>query len=203
MHKALLERSIEGLAAVRRHVSFSAKLRAQVAQPAFGCKADGEKCFDLSAILGEAADATSWRVIDHCMAMTRTYALFEAFVGQLLREYLVFLSNSYRMADLGSEFISKYTRGIGQILIDQDRVQYANIDVETLIAEATNALAAKGAYQIQPEAMLRAEQNLRMAELQRLFANCGLSSIGNWVTKHSAIGAFFAAQSRLSETAEF
>jgi hypothetical protein len=59
-----------------------------------------------------------------------------------------------------------------------------------------------GPYQIQPEAMLRAEQNLRMAELKRLFGHCGLLEIESWVAKHSAIKDFFSAQSRLSETAE-
>jgi hypothetical protein len=202
MHTALLDRSLEGLKAVRRHVSFSAKLRAHFGQLTVGCKSEGEKCFDFAALLGEAPDATSWRVIDHCTAVTRTYALFEAFVVQLLREYLAFLAGSYKLSELGDEFMAKYTRGIGQILIDQDKARYENIDIATLIADATAAFSNKSPYQIQPEAMLRAEQNLRMAELQRLFGHCGLSGIERWVTKHRAIEAFFAAQSRLSETAE-
>jgi hypothetical protein len=202
MHTALLARSLEGLRAIRRHVSFSATLRAQVGQPSFGCKNEGEKCFDITALFGEAPDATSWRVIDHCATITRSYALFEAFVLQLLREYLAFLAGAYKLSELGDKFVANYTRGIGQILIDQDKPRYENIDVATLIAEATAALSNKNPYQIQPEAMLRAEQNLRMVELRRLFGDCGLARIESWVTKHSAIEAFFAAQSRLSETAE-
>jgi hypothetical protein len=202
MHTALLDRSLEGLKAVRQHVSFSARLRTQVGQPSFGCKSEAEKCFDITALFGDAPDATSWRVIDHCTAITRTYALFEAFVAQLLREYLAFLAGSYKLSELGDEFMTKYTRGIGQILIDQDKARYENIDVVTLIADARDALSNKRPYQIQPEAMLRAEQNLRMAELQRLFGRCGLTGIGSWVTKHSALEAFVAAQSRLSDTAE-
>lgn len=201
MHTALLDRSLEGLKAVRQHISFSANLRTQVGQPSFGCKSEGEKCFDIAAVLGEAPDATSWRVIDHCSAITRTYALFEAFVAQLLREYLAFLAGAYKLSELGDEFVTKYTRGIGQMLVDQDKPRYGNIAVATVIADAMAALSNRTPYQIQPEAMLRSEQNLRMAELQRLFGHCGLSGIENWVSKHRAIEAFFAAQSRLSETA--
>jgi hypothetical protein len=98
--------------------------------------------------------------------------------------------------------VAKYTRGIGQILIDQDKTRYEKIDVATLIADATAALANKGSYQIQPEAMLRSEQNLRMAELHRLFAHCGLAGMEKWVRNHNAVQTFFATQSRLSETAE-
>lgn len=202
MHTALLDRSLEGLKAVRKYISFSASLREQVGKNAFECKSEGEKCFDITALLGEPADATSWRVIDHCTAITRTYALYEAFVIRLLREYLAFLATSYRLSELGDEFIVKYTRGIGQILIDQDKARYENIDVATLIADATAALSDKSSYQIEPAAMLRAEQNLRMAEIQRLFGYCGLSGVENWVTRHGAIEAFFAVQSRLSDTAE-
>ncbi len=202
MHSALLDRSLEGLKAVRQHVSFSAKLRAQSGQPSFGCKRQVRKCFDINTLLGEAADATSWRVIDHCAVVTRAYALFEAFVLQLLREYLVFLASSYKMSELGDEFIAKYTRGIGQILVDQGKARYEYIDVATLIAETTTALSDENPYQIQPEAMLRTEQNLRMAEMQRLFSHCGLSGLEDWVNKHSAVETFFSAQSRLSDTVE-
>ncbi len=202
MHTALLDRSLEAFAAVRKHVSFSANLRDQVAQPSFGCKAEGEKCFDISAILGEAADATSWRVIDHCAAITRTYALFESFVLQLLREYLLFLSGAYTLTALGPEFKAKYTRGLGQIMLDQDKQRYSYIDITKLIAGANEALTDGAGYQIQPEALLRNEQNLRMTELHRLFSQCGLTNVEAWVTSHSVVADFFKDQSRLSETAE-
>ncbi|AZV20997.1 MAE_28990/MAE_18760 family HEPN-like nuclease [Mesorhizobium sp. M7A.F.Ce.TU.012.03.2.1] len=201
MHTALLDRSLEALSAVRKHISFSANLRSQVAAPSFGCKAEGEKCFDISQILGEAADATSWRIIDHCAAITRTYALFESFVLQVLREYLAFLSGAYTLTALGDGFKAKYTRGLGQILVDHDKQRYQTLDVATVIIAASEAMANKVGYQLQPEALLRAEQNLRMAELQRLFSQCGLSGIDAWVTSHSAVAEFFAAQARLSETA--
>ena len=201
MHTALLDHSIEALGAVRKHISFSANLRNQVAAPSFGCKADGEKCFDLKQILGDAADATSWRVIDHCAAITRTYALFESFLLQILREYLAFLSGAYTLSALGADFKAKYSRGVGQILLDQDKQRYQKLDIAGVISAASDAMADRAGYQLQPEALLRAEQNLRMAEVRRLFSQCGLSGIDAWITSHSAVEEFFAAQSRLSETA--
>jgi len=200
MHTALLDRSVEALVAVRKHIAFSATLRNQVAAPSFGCKAEGEKCFDIGQILGDAADAVSWRVIDHCAAITRTYALFESFVLQILREYLAFLSGAYTLSALGDEFKAKYTRGVGQLLLDQDKQRYQNLDIAGVISAASDAMADKAGYHLQPEALLRAEQNLRMTELQRLFSQCGLSGIEAWITSHSAVEEFFATQSRLSET---
>ena len=202
MHTALLDRSVDALKAVRMHVSFSANLRSQIGQTDFGCKSEGPKCFDLGALLGQSADVNSWRKIDHCAAISRAYALFEEFVAQLLREYLVFLAKSYTLSDLGKDFVAKYTRGIGQILLDQDRARYENIDIAVLVADASHALSSGGQYQIQPEAMLRTEQNLRMGELERLFGHCGLSGLQSWISNHSAIRMFFGSSGRLSGTVE-
>lgn len=201
MHAALLDRSVEALTAVRKHISFSANIRNQVAAPSFGCRANGEKCFDLAHVFGGAADATNWKVIDHCAAITRTYALFESFVQQILREYLSFLSGTYAFSALGASFRTKYSRGIGQLLVDQDKQRYQGLDLAGVISAANDAMTDKVGYQLQPEALLRAEQNLRMAELQRLFSQCGLSNLESWIARHPAVSEFFAAQSRLSETA--
>lgn len=201
MHTAILDRNMEALAAVRRHVAFSANLRSQVGALTKSCPDDEAKLLEIWRILSEASDPTSWRVIDHCAAVTRTYALFESFVMEILREYLAFLSSAYKLSDLGADFGAKYTRGIGKILHDQDKHRYRNLNVASVISGVTDALAGKEGYHIQAEALLRIEQNLRMTELQRLFGDCGLVGVESWVTKHPAIIDFFAQQSRLSETA--
>lgn len=201
MHTAILDRNMEALAAVRRHVAFSANLRNQVGALTKNCPDDDERFLEIQRILSEASDPTSWRVIDHCAAVTRAYALFESFVMEILREYLAFLSSAYKLSDLGVDFGAKYTRGIGKILQDQDKHRYRNLDVASVISGVSDALAGKAGYQIQAEALLRAEQNLRMSELHRLFSDCGLVGLESWVTRHPAVTDFFAEQSRLSETA--
>jgi hypothetical protein len=189
MHTALLDRSIEAISAVRKHISFSANLRNLTGAPSVDCE-----------ILNDAPDATNWKVIDHCSAVTRVYALFESFVLQVLREYLAFLSSAYTLNELGAEFRSKYTRGIGQILLDQDKQRYQRLDIGSVLSAANDAIAGRSGYQLQPEALLRAEQNLRMPELQRLFSQCGLTGLEPWIISHTAIKAFFAEESRLSQT---
>lgn len=111
------------------------------------------------------------------------------------------MSSSYTLSALGEDFRSKYTRGIGQILLDQDKQRFRSLNVASVIVAASDAVADKVGYQIQPEALLRTEQNLRMAELQRLFAQCGLFGIEPWITSHPAMRDFFASESRLSQTA--
>jgi hypothetical protein len=201
MHAAILDRSLEGFEAIRRHITFSANLRGQIGAPELECADGNVKCSDVRRIMGEASDTTNWRVIDHCAAVTRSYALFESFVIEVLREYLAFLSGSYKMSALGPEFGVRYTRGIGKILQDQHKHRYRNLNIATVIAGASEALGDKDGYQIQAEALLRTEQNLRMAELHRLFNDCGLTGLESWVRSHAAVQAFFAGQARLSDTA--
>jgi hypothetical protein len=202
MHTALLDRTVEELRAVRKHLDFSGRVRTLSGGPFSECASDGKKCPNLVELFSEAPGATYWRIIDHCTAVMRTYALFEGFILQVLREYISFLEKSYKFTELGADFVAKYTRGIGQILLDQDKSRHAKIDVPALLAEATAALSDRRPYQIRPEALLRPEQNLRMSELQRLFAHCGLPGIEGWISGHSAVRSFFAAQSRLSDTVD-
>lgn len=202
MHTALLDRAIEELHAVRKHLAFSGRVRTLSGGPITACTSEGKKCLDLSELFNGAPDVTYWRVLDHCTTVLRAYALFEGFVLQVLREYITFLEQSYTLSELGVDFVGKYTRGIGQILLDHDKARYAKIDVPALLGEATHALSNSHPYQIRPEALLRAEQNLRMSELQRLFAHCGLTGIEGWVSGHKSVKTFFATQSRLSDTAD-
>lgn len=201
MHAAILDRSLQGLEAVRKHIAFSANLRGQVGATEFECAEGNAKCSDVRRIMGEASDSTNWRVIDHCAAVTRSYALFESFVMEILREYLAFLSGAYKLSALGTEFGTRYTRGIGKILQEQHKHRYRDINIATLIAGASAALSDMDGYHIQAEALLRTEQNLRMAELHRLFNDCGLTGLEAWVASHAAVKAFFADQARLSDTA--
>lgn len=201
MHEAILDRSLNALAALRKHVAFSAELRSQAGLREIDCQGGDAKCAAVRNALAQASDPTSWRVIDHCATVTRTYALFESFVLEILREYLLFLSGAYKLSALGADFGKRYTRGIGKILLNQDKPRYKDLNMAGMIVGASDALSEKEGYQIQAEALLRSEQNFRMSELQRLFSECGLSGTESWVTSHPAVQAFFAEQSRLSETA--
>lgn len=201
MHAAVLERTLDSFRAVRTHIAFSANLRGQVGAPELECADENAKCLEVRRIMGEASDTTNWRVIDHCAAVTRSYALFESFVMEVLREYLTFLSRAYKLSGLGSDFAIRYTRGIGRILQDQHKHRYRNLNIATVITGVGEALGDKDGYHIQAEALLRTEQNLRMAELHRLFNDCGLSGLESWVGSHAAVQAFFAEQGRLSDTA--
>lgn len=190
MYDALVERNTGALAALREHISFSDRVRAQVGKE------------EVKAIVGAHADLTAWRVIDHCSAITRTYALFEGFVMQLLKEYLAYVSTSRKFADLGGDFKIRYTRGIGQILVDQNKIRYKNFDIDLLISDLTKAIAGENVYTIHSAALLRTESNLRMAELDRIFAHCGLDGIKSWIDRHPSVIDFFQSEQRLSQTAE-
>jgi hypothetical protein len=201
MHGALLARSLENLEAIRKHVIFSSSLREVVAHPNYGCQGN-PVCAVPSGAFSISPDPTSWRIIDHCAAVTRSYAVFEMFVSELLREYLVFLAKSYKMSALGADFKRKFTRGVGQMLLDHDKPKYRVDDLQALLSNASDAISDKLGYQIAPEALLRLEQNLRMYELERLFAQCGLMGLKHWINRHQSVEHFFASESRLSDTAE-
>jgi RiboL-PSP-HEPN len=64
------------------------------------------------------------------------------------------------------------------------------------------AISGDENYSLEPAAFLIQEQNLRLAELNRLFNNCGIESLTSWIERHPDMMAFFGVQQRAAQTAD-
>ncbi len=70
-----------------------------------------------------------------------------------------------------------------------------------MICEYNNALSGQ-TYALEPAAFLLQEQNLRLPELGRLFAGCGISDVSSWIESSQSISQFFQQGGRLGGSAE-
>ncbi len=130
------------------------------------------------------------------------YAVLEGFVDTVLREYLGFLNTTYSYVELSESFRSNYVRGVGLIVAESSKQRYKHLPVHSLASDLATALAGATSYRLTPEAMLIQEQNLRLAELERIFGHCGLSGLRTWIEHHHEIRAFFSSAARISGTPE-
>lgn len=198
MYDALLDRTKESIGSLRRHLATSDRLRAAIHDGTMTCKAKAP-CFEpISAEI--APDRVEWRIIDHCTAVTRLYAIYEHFSHQMVREHLTLLQSHYAFPDLSSSVTTAYRSGVSRILDKKDGPRYSHIDLSTLISQYNDALSGQ-AYKLEPEAMLIHEQNLRLPELSRLMTASGIEALEKWVEAHKSIKAFFGDEDRLASTA--
>ena len=200
MYTAFLERTQRSIDSLRRHLATSEAVRAAIYERKLNCKAE-TPCFDQPFTIESAPDRLEWRVIDHCAAVTRIYAIYEQFAQEMIREHLSLLQMHFAFAELPECLRTSYRRGLAEILEKKDGPRYGHLDLQDLIKQYGSALSGKD-YQLEPAAMLMQEQNLRFPELNRLFAACGIENIDTWIEKHRSLTAFFQKGGRLAGSAE-
>lgn len=201
MYNAFLQRTKETINALGKHIRTSDRFRAAVFDNSLTCTA-GTPCFDPMLASTEAApDRLEWRVIDHCAAVTRIYAIYEQFTHEMIREHLSLLQSRLAFSDLPLPIQSSYRLGIARILDKKDGPRYADLDLLELIGGYDKALHGLG-YKLEPRAMLMQDQNLRLSELNRFMCACGVDGMAAWIEKHRLVVDFFASDDRLSGSAE-
>ncbi len=201
MYAAFLERTQRSIEALKRHIATSEAVRSAIHEGELICKGE-TRCFNQPLLSAEAApERLEWRVIDHCAAVTRIYAIYEQFAQEMVREHLSLLQTHVSFADLPDGLKSSYRRGLAEILEKKDGPRYGHLNLSDLIGQYDRALQGKP-YLLEPLAMLMQEQNLRLPELKRIFTGCGIADVDSWIEKHRCIRAFFDKDRRLGASAE-
>lgn len=200
MYNAFLQRTQEAIAALIKHIHTSDRFRTAVFDGMLNCSAT-DSCFGSSFSSAETApDRLEWRIIDHCAAVTRIYAIYEQFVHEMIREHLTLLQSKLLFSELPASIQSTYRSGIAKILDKKDGPRFGDLHLGQLISGYNSALSG-AEYALEPRAMLMQEQNLRLPELQRFMSACGIEGVTNWVERHRSVVAFFEREGRLTASA--
>jgi hypothetical protein len=201
MYNAFLQRTKETIAALGKHILTSDRFRVAVFDQKLKC-ASGTSCFDPALASTELApDKLEWRIIDHCAAVTRLYAIYEQFVHEMIREHLGLLQGHLSFTNLPASIQLAYRLGLSKILEKKDGPRFGDLDLATLIKGYNAALGGED-YNLEPRAiLLLQEQNLRLPELGRFMAQCGVAGMEAWVEQHRAVREFFATDDRLTASA--
>lgn len=201
MYNAFLLRTKDTITALAKHIQTSDRFRAALFEEQFKCTA-GTPCFDPTLGSTETApDRLEWRIIDHCAAVTRIYAIYEQFAHEMIREHLSLLQGRLSFSYLPEQIRSSYRVGIAKILDKKDGPRFADLDLSKLIGAYDRALKDEE-YSLEPRAMLMQEQNLRLTELHRFMNACGIDGAATWIEQHRAVKLFFEAGDRLTASAE-
>ena len=200
MYSAFLDRTRQSIEALKRHLATSETVRSVIYEKTSTCNAT-PPCMSLPLSSETAPDRIEWRIIDHCAAVTRIYAIYEQFAHEMIKEHIDLLQKNVVFSQLPNELKSAYRRGLATILEKKDGPRYGHIDLQDLVAQYGQALSDKP-YVLEPLALAIQEQNLRIPELSRLMAACGIPNIGAWISKHASVLNFFSNGDRLAASAE-
>ncbi|UOA28237.1 hypothetical protein DSM107133_02982 [Pseudosulfitobacter sp. DSM 107133] len=116
---------------------------------------------DLCTLRGLAPEDIRWRVMDHCSAVGRIYAVYEHFCENVLHDWLHFLSARKPFLDLPEQIVGSYRTGFAHIVSRLPSPRYDHLSVEDLVSGYDAALKGESTYSLAPECLTHHQSNLR------------------------------------------
>jgi len=155
--------------------------------------------FDLASLRSAAPDATQWRVLDHCAAVGRIYALFEQFCEALLAEWIAFRTDGVQFSELPDKMRVSYAEQFPSMLSDTFKVRYAHIVASDMIGDYHHALSGGRNFKLTPEVLTRHNANLRWLDVVEIFNRSGLTGLDEWISQHPKLTLHFETKKRIVE----
>jgi hypothetical protein len=137
----------------------------------------------LKILRTEAPDNLTWRLFDHCAAITRIYAVFEQCIIELVEEYAGFLPKVFpSYAKLDEDIRISHRVGVGHVLMKWSATQpiYGKI-AETSIASGLVDGLRGTSYTLLADAFLTDSDNYRPDTLNRVFKKIGFDDAYSFV----------------------
>ncbi|MEM6613464.1 MAG: MAE_28990/MAE_18760 family HEPN-like nuclease [Cyanobacteria bacterium P01_C01_bin.72] len=157
----------------------------------------------IKEIKQDVPQITAWRIYDHCAVVTKLYAIYENFVEDLIRDWLILLPQlCQNYNDLDERIKNTHKLGVGRLLIDLNKTRYENLTVEDVVNGLYKGVNNKTNYDLVAEAFLFHEQNLRKETLDKLLADAGILNSWKWIKQHRAIKNFVEEVRGSQNTAE-
>jgi MAE_28990/MAE_18760-like HEPN len=174
-----LDGAKRALSALKSSLQFNLSLRAQIASGALTFPAN----------FSSHPPHDEWKKLDHAVALSRLYLIYESLVHECVAEWLESLSNLVPYSALPEKVRSTHRDGIGFILQNLEGRRFSTLSVPTLIREYQEALSASETYKLHADAFLLHDRNLRLDELHKLVASCGLElNLADWLKNHRLVG---------------
>lgn len=156
----------------------------------------------VSRMDAQAPGKLDWAIYDHCATLTRIYAAYERFVGDLVTEFLRLLPSIYRKySDLPSSITTQHRVGIGLILSKMGgRGPYRTLDEHAVVSGLAAGLSGAPEYAVLADAFFIDRQNLRFDTLVRLFGALGFRQCGRYINRHQEVVRYIREERADSST---
>ncbi|CAB3676840.1 MAE_28990/MAE_18760 family HEPN-like nuclease [Achromobacter kerstersii] len=158
----------------------------------------------LNILRTEAPDNITWRLFDHCAAITRIYAVFEQCIIELVEEYAGFLPKVFpNYAKLDEDVRNSHRVGVGHVLMKWSATKpiYGKI-AETSIAGGLVDGLRGTSYTLLADAFLTDSDNYRPDTLNRVFKKIGFDDAYSFVRNSPEVIDFCSSKLLGEHTAD-
>jgi hypothetical protein len=138
-------------------------------------------------------DRGDWIVYDHCASVTRLYAVYERFVGEVVTAWLDVvptLFNGY--SDLPESLRKHHRLGVAHLLPKAGQGRYKHLSITQVIEGLFRGAKLQQDHHFLYEQFAVTERNLRLDALSDLLARVGIDDLKGWFVRHRELQLFMA-----------
>lgn len=140
-----------------------------------------------------APGRAEWAVYDHCASITRLYAVYERFVGDLATAWLGVVPSLFSgYSNLPETLQRQHILGVARILPKVGERRYKHLTAESVIEGLYRGRKSREEYELHYELFAVTERNLRLDALVELFTRVGVADIKTWLAHHRGIQSFMS-----------
>lgn len=203
MFDELLKIVSVNISTVQKIIHTNDRLRGIVFREDAPTQQEADENTQFTKLIEGVASEQEWLVYDHCAVVTRLYAIYERFVEDLIAEWLELLPEIFtKYSDLEKSIKDTHQIGVGRLLVDLKKKRFEHLSINEVIQGLFEGVTGQNKYKLIPDAFLLHEQNLRRKELEKLFADAGISNAWVWVQKHRKVKQFVEEVRGSQNTAE-
>ncbi|MGK7877532.1 MAG: MAE_28990/MAE_18760 family HEPN-like nuclease [Xenococcaceae cyanobacterium] len=206
MFKELLNTVSKNISTIRSIIHTNDQLRKIVFGESAVTRWELDEDIELTALMWSVPSAADWRVYDHCAVITRLYAIYEGFIEDLVRDWIMCLPNIFpRYSDLAEKIRGTHQIGVANLLLElkKKKHRFEHLSVEKVVRGLFLGVSgSEDKYELVPDAFLLHDQNLWKEALEKLFADAGIPDAWNWVKEHRDVKHFVKEVLANEKTAE-
>ena len=201
MFRTALERLEAGIGEVVAYATTNDSIRAQLGDmPEMGTPTSVEA--RLLQVAAKVPASAQWKVMDHCAAIGRLYALYEQYAESVLSDWLSFRRQDLKFSELPEELQGSYRIGFAEVLGSLSEAKYSHLSFDAMVTEYSKSSRGEVSYTLYPECLIYHRNNLRLAELTAITGRCEAGDFGHWLADSRDIAGHFESKKKLTELSE-
>jgi hypothetical protein len=195
MFNELLNKSTHSINTIRSIIKFNEHLRD---------KLSATQNSELLAFKQIAPNLDEWKSYERCSVVTRLYAIYESFVENIIKDWIISLPEIFESyAELPEKIQTTHQIGAAKLLqeLGGNNNRYEHLSVPNIIkALYIGAISSQEKYELVTDAFILHNQNLRKDILVKLFADAGISQSWDWIENHRYIKEIANGSRNYAET---
>jgi hypothetical protein len=207
MFEVILEKMRGDISTIRSMIRTNERLREILFEQDSINEQESENCQKIISLKEIVPSLNAWQIYENCSVVTRLYAIYENFVENLVRDWILRLPQIFiNYSDLPKKIKEQHQIGVANLILELNKKNikkmFIHLSVEQIIKDLFRGITGEHQYELVADAFIIHDQNLRKETLEQFLADAGIQNTWSWINNNSYIKKF-SAEKKLKELIDY